>query len=260
MKQASPAKSAKLSSARPSPLSRLAPWFTGIATTIAVGLILDYGVAPRLIDRPVIGEVVLRLCRVTNANCGRSRPVSESSPIATDQLSSSPAAAEPESAASTSSSRSTGAQDNNSETIDVEQLLAIAPQFEEAQSFSEGLAAVKKGGQWGFIDRSGAMVIPPQFDQVEPFQAGVAKVTLDHKTEFIDTTGVTVDNPPPPQSSATATGDLVPTQTWGKHGFVDRSGKVIIQPQFEDARPFTEDLAAVKIDGQWGFISNPLKM
>ena len=38
--------------------------------------------------------------------------------------------------------------------------MAIQPQFDEATDFSEGLAAVKIGGKWGFVDKSGKFVIP----------------------------------------------------------------------------------------------------
>ncbi len=41
--------------------------------------------------------------------------------------------------------------------------MALLPQYESATEFSEGLAAVKVGDKWGFIDKTGQMVIPPQF-------------------------------------------------------------------------------------------------
>lgn len=39
----------------------------------------------------------------------------------------------------------------------------IVPQFDEALSFSSGLAAVRSGDKWGFIDNSGELVIDYQF-------------------------------------------------------------------------------------------------
>ena len=40
----------------------------------------------------------------------------------------------------------------------------------------------------------------------------------------------------------------------GKYGFIDASGRVRIEPQFDGALPFTEGLAAVSIGKRWGFI------
>lgn len=42
----------------------------------------------------------------------------------------------------------------------------------------------------------------------------------------------------------------------GKWGFVDTSGKVVIEPQYEEARSFSNGLAAVRIKGKWGFINS----
>jgi hypothetical protein len=40
--------------------------------------------------------------------------------------------------------------------------IAIAPQFSFAYPFSEGLAVVQMGFQWGYIDKTGNMVIKLQ--------------------------------------------------------------------------------------------------
>ena len=47
--------------------------------------------------------------------------------------------------------------------------ILIEPAYEEAKSFSNGLAAVKKGGLWGFINEAGEMVIEPQFAHADYF-------------------------------------------------------------------------------------------
>lgn len=49
--------------------------------------------------------------------------------------------------------------------------------YEAARSFSNGLAAVRSGGKWGYIDQEGRLVIDCQFDEAGPFAAsGVAFV------------------------------------------------------------------------------------
>jgi len=41
---------------------------------------------------------------------------------------------------------------------------------------------------------------------------------------------------------------------------VDKEGKVIISPQYEEARSFSYGYAAVKKDGKWGFIDTSGKI
>jgi len=45
-----------------------------------------------------------------------------------------------------------------------------------------------------------------------------------------------------------------PVQAGGKWGFIDKAGKYVIKPQFDDAWQFSEGLAPVKLENRWGFI------
>ena len=45
----------------------------------------------------------------------------------------------------------------------------IEPQYDDARSFSNGVAAVKSGNKWGFINESGEMVIKPTFSDAKDF-------------------------------------------------------------------------------------------
>lgn len=50
--------------------------------------------------------------------------------------------------------------------------IVISPQFEDAAFFYEGYAAVKKGGKYGYINKTGKLVIPCKFFVAKPFQYG----------------------------------------------------------------------------------------
>jgi len=77
--------------------------------------------------------------------------------------------------------------------IDKSGQFVIKPQFQDAQPFSEGLAAVQIGGvdqyRYGYIDKTGKFVIKPQFEEAGPFSRGRAQVKIGGKTIFIDKTG-----------------------------------------------------------------------
>ena len=62
----------------------------------------------------------------------------------------------------------------------------IAPKYEEAQPFYEGLAAVKQNGKWGYIDETGKTVIPFQYDIACVFSEGYAVVGKSIRTETDD--------------------------------------------------------------------------
>ena len=50
--------------------------------------------------------------------------------------------------------------------------------------------------------------------------------------------------------------DLVPKKTWwGRYGYVNRAGKFVLEPQYEEALPYSDFIAAVKKDGKWGYIN-----
>lgn len=100
---------------------------------------------------------------------------------------------------------------------------AIAPQYEDAMPFSEGLAAVKKDGKWGYIDESGAVVIPFQFDRAYGFNEGYAIVgnSLGERQEIIEE----------PYSYDEETGEWTgtPTGTYQslyELGFIDKGGSL----------------------------------
>ncbi|MCO5232758.1 MAG: WG repeat-containing protein [Chitinophagales bacterium] len=61
-----------------------------------------------------------------------------------------------------------------------------ALRYDEARSFTEGLAAVRIIYQWGYINRSGEVVIPMMFHLAEPFIDGKAKVKLNDKYFYIN--------------------------------------------------------------------------
>jgi hypothetical protein len=49
--------------------------------------------------------------------------------------------------------------------------------FNKCKSFSEGLAAVKKDGEWGYINNQGALVIKNKYASAGAFNNGIAIVS-----------------------------------------------------------------------------------
>lgn len=103
--------------------------------------------------------------------------------------------------------------------------IIIAPRFDVARDFSEGLAYVEEDatGLKGFINRAGKVVIKLDGLMAKDFHDGRAAVGTidDHK----------------------------------KWGYIDRAGCVVVKPQYEFADDFSEGLAGVALDGKYGFIN-----
>jgi WG containing repeat len=64
---------------------------------------------------------------------------------------------------------------------DVNKAIIIKPQFEEASLFYEGLAAVKKNGKYGYINKDGKTVIPFVYFSAKPFRFGYYDVSGNNK-------------------------------------------------------------------------------
>lgn len=71
----------------------------------------------------------------------------------------------------------------------------IPKTFERALRFSEGFAAVRADGKYGYIDRTGKVVIAPRFDRAGAFHQGLAEVLVEDATGVIDRTGTFVVEP-----------------------------------------------------------------
>jgi hypothetical protein len=65
----------------------------------------------------------------------------------------------------------------------------IQPQFENADEFSGGLAAVKVNSQWGYVNKAGHVVIEPKLDRVYSFSSGLALVRAGNQLKYIDIKG-----------------------------------------------------------------------
>lgn len=150
--------------------------------------------------------------------------------------------------------------------IDKTGKVVIPPQFQVAFPFSEGLAQIRSNDgtslKVGFIDKAGKTVIPLQFSDAADFSEGVALVrTQEGTTAFIDKTGkLSISAPPEVEIEGGFSEGLVVVKLkqkdpleQSKYGYMDKTGKLVITPQFEIAFNFSEGLALVKTDSDKPF-------
>lgn len=94
----------------------------------------------------------------------------------------------------------------------------IQPQFDDAGDFKEGLAPVEVKGKWGYINKQGALVCEPVYYEANEFYQGLSAVRNEKN---------------------------------GKCGFADKTGKLVIDYQFDYMSNFMDTgIAHVFINGK----------
>ncbi|TYQ30105.1 WG repeat-containing protein [Pseudanabaena sp. UWO310] len=130
--------------------------------------------------------------------------------------------------------------------------------YEFLPDFSDGLAAVpdyffgKKS--YGYINTNGQMVIKPQFDEAYSFSEGIATVRIDEQLYIIDKSGRIIAKSPSSEPVYFSEGIAV-ARSNGKFGYIDRAGKMVINPIFDFAGNFYGGIAQVKIGSKLGYIN-----
>jgi hypothetical protein len=131
----------------------------------------------------------------------------------------------------------------------------IAPRFDIAEKFgNNGLAKVKGGGKWGYINLKGEEVIPLRFDEVGDFSYGLAPVKSNSKWGYINAEGQAAV----PSSFDAVSGGwrdgLSAVLIGKKWGYIDLKGETVIAPEFDQAMEFMNGLAKVEVGGKWGAV------
>lgn len=145
--------------------------------------------------------------------------------------------------------------------------IIVRPQFQNASDFHDGMAQVSSPAQGrGIVDATGKITLLSKFVWIGDFSEGLAEVEIwdgSGKAGYIDVTGALVI-PAVWSSYEAPTSEPIMPEFWrkdrnsqfseglaavraadGKFGYINRSGEVVIPPQFLYARPFSEGLAAV---------------
>jgi hypothetical protein len=132
--------------------------------------------------------------------------------------------------------------------------MIIPAAYNYVGSFSEGLAQVQPAGstKYGYIDRNGEMVIKPQYELSLPFSEGVATVQFmqpDGKAVFriIDKKGGIIADHLPYAFTGIFREGLAGVESFDHlWGFIDKTGKEVIKPQFAGAKLFRNGLSRME--------------
>lgn len=136
--------------------------------------------------------------------------------------------------------------------VDVQGELVIEPRFAQARDFVEGLAAVQLGDAWTWITPTGRTLCEPRYERVFDASAGIGIFEHGGTRGFVSPSGETLAEGL--ESAHEFRDGLAAIQQRARWGFMDTSGQIVIPPRFASVMGFSEGLAAVRSGGAWGFI------
>lgn len=139
-------------------------------------------------------------------------------------------------------------------------VLATNEVIEDLYSMSEGFAAAKMNGHYGYVD-SNFKKHSFVYEDATSFYNGVAAVKSNGKWGLIDTefnviTNFIYDDVVRDDANICSRYDCVIFCSQGKYLLVNFSGKQVGVEVFDNACPFYSEYAAVQNGGKWGFINN----
>lgn len=131
----------------------------------------------------------------------------------------------------------------------------------DASNFVNGISAVKVSEGWGLIDTTGKFVTKDFYQEIkldEDKIAGFGNVVFAKVNEgyiMLGTNGKQIGKGIFEDVKPFNRGIYAAVKVNGKWGYVDVQGNIVIEPQFEDAKSFGEQLGAVCKEGKWGFVT-----
>ena len=145
-----------------------------------------------------------------------------------------------------------------------------------ARPVSEGRIVVKQNGHYGVIDTANKTIVPfsAAISDIDDYRGGMTRLRKNQAISWLDKNGkptrdpnsnskadsqtsTTNENAKEMQQSAPSSPftTLQPRQQDGRWGFVDDNNVTMITYSFDEVRPFSEGLAGVRIDNEWGFVN-----
>lgn len=141
-------------------------------------------------------------------------------------------------------------------------LFMIDPNFDAVGVFKNGLASARVGSKWGIIDKKGNFVVEPLFKSA--YSQGSSACVMNHNGKLGYRSGFEVAVYNKTEKALVWLPTVGPTifieglttifieDKWsfgrkGKWGYMDESGKMVIEPQFDYADRFYDGLARIGI-------------
>ncbi len=137
-----------------------------------------------------------------------------------------------------------------------EEKIKLLNTYDKVEDYYSGLALVKRGNKYGYIDKNGNEVIPLEYDMASNFaKKNYAKVKKDGKWGYINNKGKEII-PIEYAYCGEVSDDIVAVGNGGKYGFISISGVKIAELVYDKVEAFDPEvkLAKVVLNQKYGYI------
>lgn len=133
--------------------------------------------------------------------------------------------------------------------------ITIPESFKMAEPFKNGLAIVKEDKNWGVINKTGHYIIDSKWESIKAF--GDYYITKDIKgmSYLINNLGETMFKLEGIKLvSEFNKGCAIAQNQENKKFYINTKGEMIIKYYYDDAKPFDNNIAIIKLGNKWGII------
>lgn len=139
-------------------------------------------------------------------------------------------------------------QQNKYGIMNFEGTIIATPQYDQINSFSDGMAVVKANGLHGCINRSGKLVVPVNYKYMgEKYREGLIKFSNGGASGgFLDVDGnIALEHKYRGFNDFSDGLVKVSNASYGSIGYMDKTGKLVVPMKFQHGEDFSEGLALV---------------
>lgn len=104
--------------------------------------------------------------------------------------------------------------------------------------------------KYGYIDESGKVVVAPKYDFAWEFKEGMSPVKIGRLYGYVNEKGEEVISPKFMHAWMFSDG-LSVVKTGDKFGYIDKTGKMVVPAIYDRADNFHDDRANVCLKGKW---------
>jgi hypothetical protein len=137
--------------------------------------------------------------------------------------------------------------------IDENGSMKIAPAYDAAGPFTEGLSLVVKGDETWFINKENVNAFGRNYEEAGTYRNGLAPVKIEGSWYFINRLGQVISKPFEEINELHDNAYVVKRN--GQNGAVDQFGQTLIEPRFEKLGDLRNDIGYYQLNGKYGFVS-----